>query len=157
MPDAFLAKWEFGGEERSYSDRFKGHSLFISNDNTNPGASLAFAKLLGNALKARGLQYTAHYTERFMGHRQRQLIDREAGVYRYDKLIVLKNTSMPAVLLEAGSIINRDEELLMASAERQSLIAASVSDAMETFCAARRPVKKRTPPPTAAIKPRSNP
>ena len=49
---------------------------------------------------------------------------------------------MPAVLLEAGSIINREEELRMGSAEHQSLISAAVVDAVESFCAARRP---RTP------------
>ena len=37
-----------------------------------------------------------------MGSRRRDLVDPEAGVYRYDKLIVLRETTMPAVLLEAG-------------------------------------------------------
>ena len=41
-------------------------------------------------LKARGLHYTPHYTERFMGSRRRELVDADAGVYRYDQLIVLK-------------------------------------------------------------------
>ena len=74
-----------------------------------------------------------------MGHRQRQLVDAEAGVYRYDQLIVLKSTRMPAALLEAGSIINRDEELAVETPERQSLISAAVADAVDGFCAARRP------------------
>ncbi len=60
-----------------------------------------------------------------------------SGVYRYDQLIVLKDTRMPAVLLEAGSIINRDEEQAMASPERQQLIASAVVGAVENFCAAR--------------------
>ena len=42
-----------------------------------------------------------------MGHRRRILVDAEDGVYRYDQLIVLRQTKMPAVLLEAGSIVNR--------------------------------------------------
>jgi hypothetical protein len=46
---------------------------------------------------------------------------------------------MPAVLLEAGSIINRDEELQMNTEERRSLIAAAVLDAVENFCALRSP------------------
>jgi hypothetical protein len=36
----------------------------------------------------------------------------DAGVYRYDQLVVLRST--PAVLLEAGSIVNRQEELELA-------------------------------------------
>ena len=139
VPDSFLERWEYDGEEHYFSDRFKGHSIFISNDNVDPAGSLLFGRLLGGQLKARGLRYTPHYTEKFMGHRQRLLVDANTGVYRYDQLIVLRTTQMPAVLLEAGSIINRDEELVMNSPERQSLISAAVTEAVESFCAMRQP------------------
>jgi N-acetylmuramoyl-L-alanine amidase len=139
VPDRFLEKWEFEGKQLTFSDRFHGHSIFISNDNSDRAGSLLFARILGNELKKRELQYTPHYTERYMGHRQRLLVDAQAGVYRYDELIVLRDTDMPAVLLEAGSIINREEELRMGSVERQTLISAAVTDAVEAFCAGRRP------------------
>ena len=142
VPDEFLEKWEFEGEQRSFSDRFSGHSIFISNDNSDRAGSLLFARLLGGQLRKRGLRYTPHYTDRIMGNRQRVLIDAQVGVYRYDQLIVLRDTGMPAVLLEAGSIINREEELRMGSAEHQALISAAVVDAVKSFCTARRP---RTP------------
>ena len=87
--------------------RFKGHSIFVSDDNINPKDSLLFGSMLGQQLKARGLQYTPHYTESFMGRWKRVLLDADAGVYRYDTLFVLKKTQMSAVLLEAGSIANR--------------------------------------------------
>jgi len=105
-------------------------------------------------LKARGLQYTPHYVENFMGHRQRLLVDANVGVYRYDQLIVLRTTQMPAVLLEAGSIINRAEELVMNSPERQALIGAAVTDAVEGFCAIRRPrnLDRVASPPHATTK-----
>ena len=139
VPDSFLETWEYEGREHGFSDRFKGHSIFFSNENVDPAASLLFGQLLGEQLQARGLQYTPHYLERFMGHRQRLLVDAKVGVYRYDQLIVLRTTQMPAVLLEAGSIINRGEELVMNSPERRSLIGAAVTDAVDGFCAIRRP------------------
>jgi N-acetylmuramoyl-L-alanine amidase len=139
VPDKFLEHWVFEGREHGFSDRFRGHSIFVSSENRDSAASLWFGRLLGHELKARGLHYTPHYTERFMAHRQRQLLDAENGVYRYDQLIVLKDTQMPAVLLEAGSIINRDEELLMESPQHQALIAAAVVDAVDAFCAIRVP------------------
>jgi len=151
VPDSFLETWQFEGQEQHFSDRFPGHSLFISNDNADPRGSLAFGRLLGNALKARGLTYTHHYTEKFMGHRQRQLLDAQAGVYRYDQLIVLKETRMPAVLLEAGSIVNRTEELLLATPERLALVGAAAVEAVDAFCAARRPLSRK--PAAAAQKP----
>jgi N-acetylmuramoyl-L-alanine amidase len=137
VPDSFLQNWEFQGEPRKFSDRFKGHSIWVSRDNRDYSGSLLFGKLLGNELKTRGLKYTTHYTEKFMGRHRWQLVDSEAGVYRHDQLIVLKDTRMPAVLLEAGSIINRDEELAMQSPERQGVIATAVTKAVEEFCSAR--------------------
>ena len=69
-----------------------------------------------------------------MGRWQHALLDANAGVYRYDTLFVLKQTQMPAVLLEAGSIVNRDEELVMASPERQQLISTAVVYSVDRFC-----------------------
>jgi N-acetylmuramoyl-L-alanine amidase len=134
VPDRFLEKWDYNGKPQTFSDRFKGHSIFVSDDNLDPKDSLLFGSMLGQQLKARGLQYTPHYTEGFMGRWQRTLLDADDGVYRYDTLFVLKKTQMPAVLLEAGSIANRDEELVMASPERQQLISAAVVDAVDSFC-----------------------
>jgi hypothetical protein len=92
--------------------------------------------MLGDELRARGLTYTPHYTEAFMGHNRHKLLDGKAGVYRYDALFVLRRSRMPAALLEAGSIVNRDEELALATPARQRLIGAAVVDAVDTFCLA---------------------
>ncbi len=135
VPDRFLEKWEYNGKKETFSDRFKGHSIFVSDDNPDLKDSLLFGSMLGQQLKARGLQYTPHYTESIMGRWRHTLLDVDAGVYRYDTLFVLKKTQMPAVLLEAGSIVNRDEELALASPERQQLISAAVVDAIDSFCA----------------------
>ena len=137
VPDSFLETWEYEGHEHGFSDRFKGHSIFFSNENVDPDASLMFGQLLGEQLKARGLQYTPHYIEKFMGNRQRLLVDAKVGVYRYDQLIVLRHTRMPAVLLEAGSIVNRQEELELGTPERRALTSVAIVAAVENFCAAR--------------------
>jgi N-acetylmuramoyl-L-alanine amidase len=47
---------------------------------------------------------------------------------------VLRKTRMPAVLLEAGSIINRDEELKMDSSERRDIVSGAVAAAVKEFC-----------------------
>jgi N-acetylmuramoyl-L-alanine amidase len=158
VPDRLLEKWEYNGETHGYSDRFKGHSLFISYENRDRRGSLLFARLLGLALKSRGRQYTPHYTEKIMGGRRRELIDAEAGVYRYDQLVVLKYPQMPAVLMEAGSIINRDEELLLETPEHQGVIAAAALEAVEKFCQERRPLRpERIARPGARAKARLRP
>jgi len=139
VPDSLLEDWEYDGRPSHFSDKFPGHSIFVSYRNGSPKLSRFFGTLLGRQLKNRGLTYTRHYTEAMMGNRRRQLVDADVGVYRYDQLVVLRTTRMPAVLLEAGSIISRDEELLLNSADHQALIGAAVTEAVKTFCAARLP------------------
>ena len=143
VPDKLLESWEFEGKESHFSDRFSGHSIFVSYENPHRNGSLLFGRLLGKQLKDRGLQYARQYTQPIMGRYRRKLVDPDVGVYRYDQLIVLKGTQMPAVLFEAGSIINREEELQMNSAERLDLISASLRTAVEIFCNRRRPNRSR--------------
>jgi N-acetylmuramoyl-L-alanine amidase len=142
VPDKFLEKWTYDGKSHNYCDRFKGHSIFVSRVNPEYQSSLMFGKLLGQQLKAQGMSYAPHYVEKFMGIRQRELVDANAGVYRFDNLVVLMSTSMPAVLFEAGSIINRDEELLMGSPEHQATIVSAVASAVEGFCIAQQTSRK---------------
>ena len=56
------------------------------------------------------------------------------GVYLYDQLVVLKSTEAPAVLLEAGIIVNRVEELVLSSPEGRVSISAAVLEAVNQFC-----------------------
>jgi N-acetylmuramoyl-L-alanine amidase len=137
VPKKFIEKWEYEGAKHIFSDRFPGHSIFISNDNPDRAGSFLFGQLIGRELKTRGLQYTPHYVEPFMGNRRRVLVDADAGVYRFDQLVVLRMTRMPAVLLEAGSIIHRDEELKMLAPEHRGLITEAVAEAVAAYCTQR--------------------
>ncbi|WP_320416112.1 N-acetylmuramoyl-L-alanine amidase family protein [Bradyrhizobium roseum] len=134
VPNKFLEEWEFEGKKSRYSDRFSGYSVFVSRSNPDFRTSLSFAELIGREMKAQGLDYAAQYSQPIMGRHQRELLNKETGVYRYDELIVLRKTRMAAVLLEAGSIINRDEELQMGSPERRDIISSGVASAMKTYC-----------------------
>jgi N-acetylmuramoyl-L-alanine amidase len=142
VPDRMLQKWEYEGTARRYNDQYPGHSIFVSIDNPDYQSSLLFATIVGKELKARGLKYTPHYTDAIMGSRRRLLVDTDAGVYRYDQLIVLRQTHMPAALLEAGSIVNRSEELELEKPERRKLVAAAVGEALDRYCQLRPPAEQ---------------
>jgi N-acetylmuramoyl-L-alanine amidase len=134
VPDNMLENWEFEGKKSHFNDRFSGYSVFVSRNNPNFKTSLLFAELLGKEMKTQGLQYAVQYTQPIMGRYRHPLLNRETGVYSYDQLVVLRSTRMPAVLLEAGSIINRDEELRMDSPERRDMISNAVAAAVKDFC-----------------------
>jgi len=157
VPDDLLQTWQYEGQEHHFNDNYPGYAIFISNQNADRAGSLQFGKFLGTELQARGLAYTPHYILPIMRHRRRELLDADAGVYRYDELIVLQRTRMPAALLEAGSIINRQEETVLASPERRALTSAAITAAVEDFCTARatrhdiRLVRRPTAPPATAV------
>jgi N-acetylmuramoyl-L-alanine amidase len=87
-----------------------------------------------------------------MGHRRRELLDPVAGVYRYDQLIVLRMTHIPALLLEAGSIVNRQEEVDLGTPERRARTSGAIAAAVAEFCAAR--ARPTVAQPATSPKPR---
>jgi N-acetylmuramoyl-L-alanine amidase len=137
VPNKLLEDWDFEGRKSHFSDRFSGYSVWVSHNNPDFKTSLSFAELLARDIKAQGLDYAHQYTQPIMGHYQHPLLNKDTGVYSYDELIVLRKTRMPAVLLEAGSIINRDEELKMSSPERRDIISNGVAAAVKEFCDSR--------------------
>ncbi|MGB7717060.1 MAG: hypothetical protein WBL81_19150, partial [Pseudolabrys sp.] len=53
MLDRFLEKWDYNGKAKTFSNRFNGHSIFVSDDNLDPKDGLLFGSMLGQQLKAR--------------------------------------------------------------------------------------------------------
>ncbi|MCP4615144.1 MAG: N-acetylmuramoyl-L-alanine amidase [Bradyrhizobium sp.] len=151
VPDIYADRWEFEGKKSHFNDLFGGYSVFVSHHNPHYDESLRFARSLGNQMADQGLIFARQYDLWFMGKYQRPLLDSDAGVYRYDELIVLKDTSMPAVLLESGSIINRDEELVMASDEHRNKVASAVSSAVVQYCETRGPAPPLVAKPSSPV------
>jgi N-acetylmuramoyl-L-alanine amidase len=139
VPDWLLQHMDEEGGPKRFSNRFQGHSIFVSYENADRAGSLQFATTLGRQLKSAGLHFTPHYTEQIMRGRRRELLDNDAGVYRFDALYVLRATRMPAVLFEAGLIINPAEETVLAGEARQKAVALAMKEAVEKFCAWRAP------------------
>jgi N-acetylmuramoyl-L-alanine amidase len=128
----FLSRWTYRGHVQLYSDRFRGYSIFYSEKNRAPGASLEFCKLLGSELLAGGLTPSLHHGAKIPGE-NRDLVDARRGIYRFDNLVVLRTAQMPAALLEAGVIVNRDEEIWLLKPGYQRKIARAVAEAVELF------------------------
>jgi N-acetylmuramoyl-L-alanine amidase len=121
----YFKRWEWQGVERGYADQFSGFSLFVSRKNPRLEGSLHCASAIGAALKEQGLHPSPHHAENIPGE-SREWADKNNGVYYYDELVVLKTATMPAVLLEAGVIVNRREEQAMQQPEMRSAISAAV-------------------------------
>lgn len=123
----FVGEWVFDGVQRKFSDRYAGFSLFVSRANRDAARSLACASAIGRALRASGFTPSLYHAEPIAGE-SRPFADRDNGVHYYDELVVLKTAEQPAVLLEAGVIVNRDEELALRDSARRARMAAAVAE-----------------------------
>lgn len=121
-----IRTWEYDSVERRFNDDHAGFSLFVSRKNRAVKKSLACASAIGEALRAAGFVPSLYHADPIPGE-NKPFADKRNGVHYYDNLIVLKTARSPAVLLEAGVIVNRDEELRMRSAETQRLMGGAVA------------------------------
>jgi len=128
----YLSSWVYEGEQRHYSDRFQGYSLFVSEKNLEYARSLKFATLLGDELRSLELKPTLHHAEPLTGE-NRPLIDEDKGIYRFDNLLILKNSRIPAILMECGVIVNRQEEKLLSSKIYQQNLITAIERAVLRF------------------------
>lgn len=132
----YLEDWAHEGEARRFSDRFAGFSLFVSRRNPQLDASLTCASAIGARLRAAGFAPSLYHAEPIPGE-SKPFADRPNGVHYYDNLVVLHSASQPAVLLEAGVIVNRAEELVLREPATQRRIAGAVAEGVRA-CLERR-------------------
>ena len=123
--ERYLETWDWNGAGQRFTDRFSGFSLFVSRKNPRIEESLACAHAIGTALKAAGLAFSTHHAEGIAGE-YREWADRNAGVYYFDNLAVLKTARTAAVLLEAGVIVNRADERTLQEPAMRRVIAGAV-------------------------------
>jgi N-acetylmuramoyl-L-alanine amidase len=129
VKDTFLKDWKVNGKTEKYCDQFHGYSIFFSRKNVAASQSRMFAFELAQALLEAGLTPTLHH----VAQEHRPIIDPEKGVYAFDDLVVLKGANMPAVLLECGVIVNRQEEEKLNTKEYRSRIIDAVGSAIANF------------------------
>lgn len=122
------------GRVSRLSEKFRGYSVFFSDKNREPEASRAFAKALGDAMRAEGFLPTAHHAEKIPGE-GRDFVMPAIGVYRYPDLLVLKRARMPAVLLECGVIVHPEEEAALQTPEYRERIVRAVRAAVREMAA----------------------
>lgn len=126
--DLFLSIHHDSVKERylPVADRFSGFSLFVSRHNPDASTSLACATAIGARLRAAGFAPSRYHADAVLGE-DRPFADQENGVHFFDNLAVARSATTPAVLIEAGVIVNRDEEARMRDPEVRRRIAAAIA------------------------------
>lgn len=108
------------------STQGSGYSIFISRKNPHYSKSLYYAKMLAIALKEEGLSPSLHHNDKIIGE-NKETADVQLGIYFFDDLALLKNSKMPALVLEPGIIVNPADDLRVRSESFKSKISNAIS------------------------------
>ena len=109
------------------ADRFSGFSIFISRANPELAKSLACASAIGARLRADGFVPSRYHADPVLGE-DRPFADETNGVHYYDNLAVGRTAAMASVLVEAGVIVNREEDLRMRDPAVRGAIARAIAE-----------------------------
>lgn len=126
----YMSTWKYEDEVLRYSDMQAGYSLFVSRRNPQLARSLACASAFGAALQRAGFVPSRYHADPVVGE-AREYADEDYGVHYYDNLVVLHSAAVPALLFEAGVLVNRHEELAMRDPRVRARIARSAADAVD--------------------------
>lgn len=108
-------------QEKNYEEKYKGF---------NPNSPLAYIMLANrqNAYMASSLDFAGKIERQFKNH-----ADRTSRGVKQAGFMVLWQTAMPAVLVEAGFLSHAEEEKYLASDEGQDEIAESIFRAFKQY------------------------
>lgn len=122
--DSIQQSWIDAGRRREFS----GYAVFVSQKNEAYARSMVCGQAIGITLLRTGEHPSLYHATPIKGE-NRPLLDRAAGVHRFDDLVVLKTANSPAVLVEVGVIANPDEESRLANAVTAAKIGTAIADA----------------------------
>lgn len=110
VPEKDLRYWNYQGKKQHFNDKTKGFSIFVSTKNTNFSTSLICANQISDNLIKAGFQ--SNYRKNATLVRDNGvLFFKNKAIYKYDNLAVLRTAPTPAILIEAGVIVNRREAI----------------------------------------------
>lgn len=105
---------------------YSGFSVFVSRKNKQVATSLSCASKIGAALINAGFKPSRYHALPVEGQ-NRPFADEANGVHYFDDLIVLKTAKQPAVLVEAGVIVNSEDEARVTSTAGRQKYSAAIS------------------------------
>lgn len=112
------------------AERFAGFSLFVSRENPLLGKAQACASAIGAELRAAGFSPSRYHADPVLGE-GRPFADEANGVHYYDHLAVSRAAAMPALLVEAGVIVNREEDARMRDLQIRRTIADAIAQGVK--------------------------
>jgi N-acetylmuramoyl-L-alanine amidase len=111
--------------------RFAGFSVWVSRKNRAADASIACAGRVADKLIEAGFKPSHYHADPVLGE-GRPVIDMRRGIFARDALAVLNSAHSPAILIEAGVVVNPEEEARLRQPEVFSAEAEAIATGLRT-------------------------
>lgn len=112
-------------------ERFAGFSIWVSRNNRAAGASIACARQVADRLIEAGFAPSHYHADPVRGE-GRPVIDWQRGVFARDALAVLNTAHGPAILIEAGVVVNAAEESRLRDPEVFRKQATAIAEGLQS-------------------------
>jgi N-acetylmuramoyl-L-alanine amidase len=147
VQDQFLKHDFVDGAMRTFTTYARGYSTFVSRDNSHQDESRQFAEFLGHELLKQRLKPNMSHSEKIPGE-NRPVLDADAGVFFYDHLVILRQVTAPAALLESAVITNLEDEGQANDPAYRARIISGIVAAVDLFCGATSDRIRQAVPPS---------
>lgn len=124
-----LTNWTYNNQIYRFNDQVHGFGVFVSAKNPYFEKSLLCARYVSQSLINQGF-VPNYYHSIYPKNNRRELFYANEPVYRYDNLAVLRTATMPAILIEAGVIVNRKEAITITQDEVRAKFSHAVTQAI---------------------------
>lgn len=107
-------------------EQYRGYSVWTSGSHPQARSSFACASKIATTMKAAGMTPALFHADKIPGEAH-ILLDPATGIYRRDGLAVLRLSKTPAVLIEAGVIVNPIEEAWLNTPSVRTAMARTIA------------------------------
>lgn len=115
-----------------HTPKIRGFSLFVSRRNPRFADSFKLATLIGQSFRAAAMPPTDHHAEDIPGER-RPFLDPSIGLHDVP-FTVIAAARIPAVLVELGVIVNREEEQKLEDPVHRARLQLALLEALSGYC-----------------------
>jgi N-acetylmuramoyl-L-alanine amidase len=121
------------GRKIGFNDNIGGYTIYFSSKNEMSDAPEALAKFISQEFMTIDIPSAAEH-QAYIADKGRRLVDQKLNVWDYEKLVVSRYSSMPAILIEVGFLSNRQDIARLKDATFQKTVAHAIARATLAAC-----------------------
>jgi N-acetylmuramoyl-L-alanine amidase len=121
------------GKQLLFNDEIGGYTIYFSSKSAMSGRSRNLAKFVSEYLMEAGIPSASGH-QNYIADGRRSLVDDKLNVWDYRDLAVCRYSIIPAILIEAGFLSNREDVARLRDVGFQDIVAAAIAKGVLAAC-----------------------